>query len=343
MSDTYADALRAAQDAAKLDHQTWAKQLYAKARETAYQTVREQHADKWEAVRAISDLKAREKAAAALKLDEKKAYDAESKKHVDACRPEKDKAWQAMKASQDKERLDLREQHRQEAAALARQHIAERLGMHEKWRGHHLDRMTSRIDARLTTQQGMAAQQKAALDTMKLHAKANQTKSAGGPVAVPLNPHEAMRHYYETSYREEGKREAIRAKLLNDRKTHQERANKAEANRQKENGAKATGRAAGRGSPRTILTPGIMAAKSARTSTPQLRLPLDDPQAQIRQAAQSGRTLTDAERANASPELKQQLRRDEIRKQASFLLTPRTSKEDQRGKDGGRSKGGRER
>ena len=331
------DALRAAQDAAKLDHQTWARQLYAKARETAYQAIKEQYAEKWEAVRETWNLKARERAASALKREQKKAYAEESKKHVDASRPEKDKAWRALQANQEKERADHREQHRQEAAALARQHIAERLGMHEKWRGKNLDRLASRIDARLTAHQGMAAQQKAALDTIKLHAKASSTKSAGGPVAIPANPHEAMRHYYEIAHGEKEKREAIRATLAATRASHQARASKAGADRQK--ATSASGRGIGRASPRAVLTPGIRAAKSARSSN-QLHLPLDDPQAQIRQAAQSGRTLTDAERANASPELKQQLRREEMKAQARVLFATRDSHQGQRGKEG-RSRGGR--
>ena len=39
-----------------------------------------------------------------------------------------------MQARHEKERLDLRTLHRQETSALARQQIAERLGVHEKWR-----------------------------------------------------------------------------------------------------------------------------------------------------------------------------------------------------------------
>jgi len=46
------DALRAAQDAQKLDHQKWARQLYAQARQTAFEAVKEQYAGKWEALRA---------------------------------------------------------------------------------------------------------------------------------------------------------------------------------------------------------------------------------------------------------------------------------------------------
>ena len=46
-----------------------------------------------------------------------------------ATRPEKDKAWRAMQADQDRERLDLRAQHRDENSALAKQHIAEQLAL----------------------------------------------------------------------------------------------------------------------------------------------------------------------------------------------------------------------
>src|SRR5208282_4079494 len=202
----------------------WAKQLYAKARETAFQSVKEHYAEKWQAVRDIENLRQREKAAAALKLKEKKSYTLEATRQVNQCRPEKDAAWKAMLAGQEQERLDLRAAHRQETSTLTRQQIAERLGVHEKWRALSLGRQANRIDARLTAKQGMAAQQKAALDTIKLHARTGQTARPGGDAAASANPREAARGYFETAKAEEAKHDAIRQRLLEDRAKNFERA-----------------------------------------------------------------------------------------------------------------------
>ena len=93
--------------------------------------------------------------------------------------------------------------------------------------------------------------------------------------------------------------------------------------------------------PRETLAPGIIhAARSDRSSNLQRRLREENPQDQIRQAAASGRTLTDAERANASPEVKAKLGREERQAKARFLFTRRSDLQQQRGKDG-RSGGGR--
>ena len=156
------DALRLAHEAEKRQHEKWARKLYAGARQHAFDTIKEQYADKWEDVRDIDNLKERENAARALKAEQKKSYASEAARAVNQRRPEKDKAWRAMLAGQEKERLDLRTVHRKENAALSRQQIAERLGVHEKWRARHLGRQASRIEARLTKRQGMAAQQKTA-------------------------------------------------------------------------------------------------------------------------------------------------------------------------------------
>ncbi len=312
------DALRAAQDKARLEHEKWAKQLYAKARETAYRSVKERYAEKWETTRAIEDLKERGKAAAALKLEQKKSYERESTIEVDKCRPAKDEAWKAMRTAQDKERLDLRNLHRQETAALARQHIAERSGVHEKWRARSLEAQAGRIDARLTMRQGMAAQQRAALDTVKLHAR-GQRGNANGQDAASANPREAARGYFESARAEQAKHEAIRDKLLETRRQNLERAGLSpdsslgpSSQRELAGSSMTHGGATGKGSsPRETLAPGIQAARESRGGRIQDRARDVDPQIQIRQAVASGRPLTDSDRANASPEIREQISRDE--------------------------------
>lgn len=191
-----------------------------------------------------------------------------------------------MLAGQEQERLDLRAAHRQETSALTRQQIAERLGVHEKWRALGLGRQANRIDARLTAKQGMAAQQKAALDTIKLHARTGQGAAASS------NPREAARAHFETAKAEEAKYDAIRQKLLEDRTKNLERAGAAadkshdqSAQKQRPASRRAVnGGATGKASPRDSIAPGIHAAKDSGFAKIQERLRDIDPQQQIRQA-----------------------------------------------------------
>ncbi len=343
------DALRLAQEPAKLEHEKWAKQLYAGARKTAYDKVKEQYADKWTKTRGIKKLDERHKAAAALKLEQKKSYADEATRQINLCRPVKDAAWKIMYAQHEKERLDLRNLHRQETSALARQHIAERFATHEKWRALGLDKQANRIDARLTAHQGMAAQQKAALDAIKLHARASRAGKANGSKAAPANPREASRAYIETARAEEARHAVVRDKLLKTRAQNLERAGPEarksldrSAQRQQAGGrAAANGFAAGKGSPRETLAPGIQAARGNRVGGIQERLSEIDPQQQIRQAGDSGRTLSSDECANASPKIREKLDREERKASERSLFTPGTAQQQQREKDGGRSGGGR--
>ncbi len=341
------DALRRAQNPAKIEHQKWAKKLYAAARKTAYEKIKEQYAEKWREVRGIKNLDERQKAAAALKLAQKKSYEEEATRQVNQCRPQKDAAWKALWTRQEKERLDLRSAHRQETSALARQHIAERFGVHEKWRALGLNRQANRIDARLTAKQGMAAQQRAALDTIKLHARASEPRRANGAGATPSNPREAARGHFETAREEEAKHGDIRQKLIEDRTKNFERAgitadksHDRSTQRQPAGRAMAHDGATGKGSPREIIAPGIHATRGSQASSVQQRLSEIDPQQQIRQTAASGQTLNSEERANTSPEINAQLAREDRQAKDRSFFTDANSRQEDRGKDG-RNGGGR--
>ena len=337
------EALRQAQIASKLDHQTWAKQLYAKARESAFQSVKKDYAEKWQALTKVDDRKQREHAAAALKLEQKQAYANASTLKINECRPGKDAAWKAMQARHEKERLDLRTLQRQETSALARQQVTERLALHEKGRAQALDRQANRIDARLALHQGMAAQQRVALETMKLHARASQAPAMGGPVAVPPNPLEASRAYSEKAQSEQEKRAAIRATLLKTRAQNLERAAPAAFTKQMlSSKGKLASRALNNGeaSPRATIAPGIRAAKDNRSANVPQHRPAEDTQNQIRQAVDSGQRLTDAERANASPDIKAQLGQEDRKAATRSMFMSASFKQKQRERDG-RSGGGR--
>ena len=292
------DALKVAQNPALIEHRRWARKLYAGARNTAYQTVKEQHAKKWKEVRAIRDREDREVAAAALKAEQKKAYGKEAKRQIDLCKPEKDAAWKAMCADHKSERGQLRDQHRQETEALFRQQAAERLGMLEKRRAEYLEKQAT-------------TQQSAAHKAIKLYAKASKAKGYRGE---NVNPREAVKEYFGTAWVEQERQKAIRQLLLERRASNLKRAGpngqKTYKRRQMQHSlrhAPVIDKSANRRHPRDIVAPGIQAAKGGKASDIQRSLLDSEAQNQIRQAAMTGRTLNDAERVSAPPEIKHRL------------------------------------
>jgi hypothetical protein len=306
------DAQRQAQTAERQKHQHWARQLYADAREKAFQEIRKQYVEKWRDLRAGGQGSNRAQAATELKREQQKSYQRESALQIDRRRAEKDKAWKTMQVQQEKDRLALRATHRDETSTLARQHAAERLVLEEKWRAQDLARQANRLDARLTAHQGMAAQQTAAVATIRLHRRASQTKSADGPRAIPVNPQEAVKHHLATARQEQQKLSLLRSRLTLQRTENIHRA------------AAAPVRANAGGRPRKHAP----------------RYPAnEDTRASLQQAVQSGRPLTDAERTNAAPDVKERLDRQD-RKEASRWLFSNASDQGQR-RDKGRPGGGR--
>lgn len=320
------DALTKVQTAASLKHQKWGRELYADARQSAYDKIKDEYAVKWKELRTNTPLSQRKKASDALKVEQKKAYAEEAKRQIDLRRPEKDTAWKALKASQEEERNALRAEHGKETEALARQQIAEHLGVQEKWVAQGLDKKSQRIMVQLSSRQSMATQQDAAQKTIKLHAKASHLDHE---TALPSNPREASRRYFGLAYKEQGQHQAIRRKLLDDRLKRLEQAGPAP-----EKGIE-------NGSPRQIVLPGIFADRDKRGAVLQRRLREIDPQQQIRQAASSGRPLSSDERANASPEIKEQLsRKDRQAKERTLFIPQSRDGKQNRGREG-RGGGGR--
>ena len=93
-------------------------------------------------------------------------------------------------------------------------------------------------------------------------------------------------------------------------------------------------------SPRATIAPGIRAAKDNRSANVPQHRPAEDTQNQIRQAVDSGRLLTDAERANASPDIKAQLGQEDRKAATRSMFMSASFKQKQRERDG-RSGGGR--
>jgi len=290
-------ALRDAHQTERRRHDSWAKTLYAGARQKAFDAVKEKMEPRWEAMRALKTTKERAAAAKSLKEEQKKLYATASAAETGKLRPEKNAAYHAMLGAQEQERIDLRAAHRTEFSALARQHIAEQAALHEKWRAVSLERSANRLDAKLSAHQGMAAQQAQAVKAIKLHNRARQANSGNAPENAPQNPREASRLYIEDARKEEQKRAFLRGELDSAREKNHTRA---DPHRFKEAGREQTRKDAGKESPRAIMAPGLAAA--ARSSKRNGRQPgplTDTPNS----TASGGRPPQD--RAQTSPERSQ--------------------------------------
>jgi len=297
------DVLRQAQKVQLDHHKAWAKKLYADARQSAFEQVREQTADTWKAVRAIEDPAQRDAAAKALKGEQKKLYAKASTMHIAHARIEKDQAWQALRQDQMQERLDLRATHREEYTALSRQHIAERVGINEQHRAQHLQRDANRMAARFSGHQGMATQQRAALQAIRLAGKTNWD-------GITVNRAEIALTFMKTAAAEHDKRKRIRAVLNAQRQTNQLRG----------------------------IVPDRLHTQAGRAMGAPGHVMDADRQTQARQAAQSGRPLSADERARLPQHVRERL--DAQDRKLSIERFISTAQQQHRGKDrGGGGKG----
>lgn len=306
-------SLRAAQDAEKLAHQRWARAHYAKAREIAFQEVKQRHADSWRDTRRLDDAKRRQDAVAASRDRQKKDYAQTSAKHVEAARPDKDAAWQALKDTQEAGRQQMKQRHAEETTALSRQHISERHALHERWQDLYRQKQAQRIDAKLQSNQSMPSVQANAVNMIKLHRKATRTIEENG-YSTAMSPHAASQLHAERSRAEAANRVAIRYEL---NKVREDNLARASARSDRHHGG--AGRAA-TGTPRR-------ASRSAET------------QKAIQQAAQSGRALSDAERANAAPATKHAIagKERDAQTQRTMDLFSYIQQRPDKGRSGGRS------
>jgi len=274
------EALRKAQMVAKLDNKTWAKQLYAGARQAAYDEIKPQYDAKWKNLRTNTPRSQRNEAADALE---------------------------------------------------------------EKIRAQALDKKSQSISRGLSSRQDMATAQRVALETMKLHARTNGV--AG--IALPANPLQAANAYHDIARAEEAKLTALRAALLQMRSKNLERAGPSAfvekmLSSNDERAPWSLGRPSSKKQdPRQIVLPGILDHKNDRLSAHKRVVRQAEQTKDIaRQAVTAGRTLTDAERTNAPPDVRQRLSDRERKALAIRHLTERApGREKESGKS--RSGGGR--
>lgn len=308
-------ALREAHDAEKLAHQRWGRALYAKAREKAYQKINVAYQAKWKEVRAIPNRDVRDRAADGLKAEQKKTYADTAKAEVDAVRPEKNAAWQTLKATQDTERQALKKRHIDELSALSRHQTAERYALQERWQQTNLNRQASQVSAKLETRQSMPIVQANAVAMIKLRAKQARPAYNGSE--------EAVQYFTKTASLEAEKLNAIRYQLTADRQANQIRAAVSPLQRT-EAGQIVEGRAANRNE--------AAAQRQAREQS--------DKRHAVQRAVANGETLSTSDRANASPEIaaaasakekSNRMSRDEI------FLASFKNQQSGKSRDGGRS------
>ena len=276
-------ALRAAHDAQKLEHQRWTRKLYANARQKAFDETKATYDERWKQTRQIRDAGLREKSTCELKLEQKAAYAVKASEQIEHVRPTKNETWNTLKNNQEQERQNLKQRHTEEVAALSRQHIAERLALHEKWREQNAIKAVNKTTSTLQTRQDMASVQTAAVQMIKINARAN------GRQAVPVTPAEANKFYSERATAEAANRSTIRYELNTTRAANQIRA-ATPAKRRTAPGQIRDQRQENR----ATLT--AQATARAREETSK--------QNNLRHAVTAGQTLSDADRANASAETK---------------------------------------
>jgi hypothetical protein len=272
-------------------------------RQKAFEEAKQRNAKRWDAVRKIKNPEKRKRAAARVKGDKKHVHDAIRKKHL-AGAPKVDNALQkALFKQQEQDRQELRAAHLKEQGLLARQHVAERLAASHQKLAENTHRAAARTSARMSNARGLAGQNKAAARVANDHARFRRITVNGETVPLPANPLEASRAYLKLAHAEHAKRGDLRQTL----------------NQQRD------ARIASR---QSAL---INAAGHGRA----------DPQSATRQKAMSGQTLTDAERATASPEIKAQFDIGGRKATAArAILSPREFRQQAR-EQGGRSGGGR--
>jgi hypothetical protein len=303
-------ALRAAHQQEKLYHQKWARKLYADARQKAFDAVKEQHASKWQAVWRQADKQQKALAKAELQAEQKRGYALQSTKEVAAVRPQKDEAWEQLKAAQEKERKDLQQRHLEETAALARQHIAERNALNEHWQQQHRQREAARLSARLQDGQSMPAVQATAQAMIKHH-KPQQTLHRDTSATTHTG---ASRQFLERARAASDSRSAIRYELDALRRVNVARA-----------GPRAQSR---------------MARAQAISQSWRMRREAEEQSAK-RQAVASGRELSSEERANAPSDVRGAVAaRDKERRAQQRDDMVRRLQDENRTSDRGRDRGG---
>lgn len=277
-------SLREVHDVQKLEHQRWSRALYAKAREAAFADTKANFDEHWQANRKIADKPSRDDAAARLKEKQKSTYQEAAARHVAAVRPVKSERWENLKLTQETERKGLQQRHLEESSALSRQHIAERLSLHQTWTHQHLDKAAQRAAAKLSASQGMVPVQQTARSLSAGKTRAQRTRSALPPEHA-ASPQLAAAHYSQIAQTAARSRLTIRAQLEGARSLNQIRAS-APGTRRSQPGRMSENLAANRAE-----------LRAQRQAAP-------DSQTAIQQAAGSGRHLTDGERTNASPQTK---------------------------------------
>jgi hypothetical protein len=213
---------------------------------------------------------------------------AEVKKTVDTAR-------KSLLADQVKARDALFKDHQKEWTLATKQHVFEKLALQESWRAQNLTNQTARVERNFSRSQSMPNVQAKAQAHMKLHQRSRFTKSAIGEVAVPENPSAAAKVYLEQASQQQNLQQRVRQQHQSARQFNELRS------RHIPKELIAEPRLV-RARPMTLTQRKIAALALSDTA---------DKASRAQEAAKGGRTLTTAERANASPAMKERLQRRE--------------------------------
>lgn len=312
------DALREAHQAQKLEHAQWARVLYATARKQAFTVVKQANDQRWKEARRTKDKETRQTVMAELKEQQKIDYRNTAEVEIERVRPIKNEAWQKLKAEQEKERAQIAERQKEEVSALTRQHIAERHALQEHWLQQNMATATAKMNARAEAGQSMPMVQADAVRLIKIRVRAAKERDRFGQVPEPGVA--VTQHFTERARAEEANRSSIRYNLNTLRQNNAFRA---------AGSAKQRTQAGVMAERRSAIRVAIVAQRTAREAS--------DQQKTIAAAVQSGRSLSSAERANASPGTKARVssrEAKEARKQRQFDLFVKRENAN-KGRDGG--------
>ncbi|MFA5957767.1 MobA/MobL family protein [Hyphomicrobium sp.] len=209
-------ALRKAHRAQRRENERMGRVLYAGARAKAYRETGDAYKERWTAARQIKNHRAQRLAMKTIFAEQKAAYAIAAAAEVEKIKPEKNARWQAQQASQASERETLKSLHSAEQNALARQHVAERHALHERWQHTNMAKQADRLSAKFETQQSMAVVQTNAVKLIQLRNRQDRGAYTGSD--------EAIGFFTDTARAEADKRAGLRSMLDQDRADNLSRA-----------------------------------------------------------------------------------------------------------------------
>jgi len=170
-------------------HRAWAQRHYRDTRQAAFEAVGQQFAGKWEAVWQMTDKTQQQAAAAALRSEQAATYKQLSDQMMQQARAEKAAKWATMKAAQAQARRDMRDDHKAESTALAREAITQTRALRDVQTVQREHNAGARLAAQMSGKQSMPQVQAAQMRLMQQRAAdAARAKAQPQPERPPDEP-----------------------------------------------------------------------------------------------------------------------------------------------------------